>query len=319
MPAWLARDRESVCLERALAKWLGAEDALLVRSTAHGLIDLMQLAEKRGDEVFVNPSSYVLTRLAARTLRRLPRTAAFDAPERRGQGSRAGRTRGGFVFCDGWSLRGALPPLHDMAAKCERAGRLLVVDDTQALGVLGESLSDSGCFQWGRHGTGTLGHLGVSSRCVITVGSLAKGFGVPLAVVAGPKRWIDALRSEGPLYRASSPPELPLVRAGAAALALNSTIGEQLRAQLQNVSGAFQAAARTVGVNGSPVQSWYFRSLADARAMWSRLLDAGVWALLERRRIRGGAITFLLTAAHNGPVLSRALNVLQPFIRSRGC
>lgn len=321
MPAWLARDRESVCLERELAKWLGTEDALLAKSAAHSLIDLMQIAAQRGDEVFVNPASYVLTRLAARTLRRVPRVLQGSQHY---NGIRSGsRTRlpcpGGLVFCDGWSLRGALPPLHDVVTECERTGRWLVVDDTQALGVLGDRLSGGGNFEWGRHGTGTLGHLGIGSHRVVTVGSLAKGFGVPLAFVAGARRLLDALRNEGPLYRASSPPELPLVRAARAALVQNSASGEQLRARLRNASAAFQSAAKTVGVSGSPVQSWHFRSLGEAHAVWTRLFDAGVWALLERRGVRGGAITFLLTAAHDGPVLARALSILQPLRGLRRC
>ena len=63
-----------------------------------------------------------------------------------------------------------------------------MLDDTQALGVLGEKPTPDAPY--GRGGGGSLPWHGVTSPHVIAGSSLAKGFGVPIAVLSGSERMI---------------------------------------------------------------------------------------------------------------------------------
>lgn len=320
LPGFLARDADSADLEQALATWVGQPQALLGKSTFHLLVDLMKTAREQGP-VLVHRESYVLTRLAARVLG--PSTATLFGSVREARRLLTGTPRAGLVgrergrpaiFVDGWSLRGALPPLGELAAVAMGAGGRLVVDDTQALGVLGmplEAPTLARTLPLGVGGTGTLSFLGVASDAAVVVASLGKAFGVPLAFAAGPEKWVRRTRARGPLQRASSQAPLGLVRAARHALSWNGSAGDAARARLTRAVAQFRSVPKLEGAAHSPVQRWVLPNLNQAHALWQELLDRGIWCLLERDRRAGGALTFVLTAAHEGPAIARTVAKLE--------
>ena len=81
-------------------------------------------------------------------------------------------------FCPGC---GRVAPIDSYLAIVAPAGGLVVVDDTQALGVLGTPAPG---HPYGRGGGGTARWLRLSNPRLIVVASLAKGFGVPVATLA---------------------------------------------------------------------------------------------------------------------------------------
>lgn len=319
LPAFLARDADSADLEQALAAWLRQPGALLGKSTFHLLVDLMTIASSQGP-VLIHRESYSLTRLAARVLPPAAvRSFASVQDARRflkgcSMGDAAGRSRRRpTLFVDGWSLRGSLPPLGDVAEVATRAGGRLVVDDTQAIGVLGEPVSESFAksLPWGKGGSGTPAFLGVTPTSVVTVASLGKAFGIPIAFAAGCDEWIRRLRARGPLLRASSQAPLGLVRAARQALEWNGHAGDAARARLTRAVEQFRSLLTLESKAHSPLQRWVLPTMREAHSRWQELWERGVWCLLERERRFGGALAFLLTAAHEGPAIARTAAKLE--------
>jgi hypothetical protein len=65
----------------------------------------------------------------------------------------------------------------------------LVIDDTQALGILGHSPGPHAPY--GKGGGGSLQWAGIGGPDVLVVSSLAKGFGAPVAVLAGSEATVE--------------------------------------------------------------------------------------------------------------------------------
>ncbi len=107
-----------------------------------------------------------------------------------------GRRRGArpLVLCDGVCPGSdSQPPLADYAALAHRHGGWLVIDDTQGLGVFGHSASPAAPYGLG--GGGSLQWHAIGGDHVVVGSSLAKGFGVPVALLAGSRCASAALRT----------------------------------------------------------------------------------------------------------------------------
>src|SRR5262249_19324460 len=82
-------------------------------------------------------------------------------------------------FCPGC---GAFAPIVAYLECVRACGGLLVLDDTQALGIFGRAARSS--FPYGQGGGGSLPWHDLREPDVIVASSLAKAFGVPVAVLA---------------------------------------------------------------------------------------------------------------------------------------
>jgi 7-keto-8-aminopelargonate synthetase-like enzyme len=63
-----------------------------------------------------------------------------------------------------------------------------------------------------------------------------------------------------------------------------------------------------------PVQSWYFKSQVRAARAHATLLEAGIWTVLVPQATENptrAAIRFVVTAAHAGPTMARALEAIR--------
>src|SRR5262249_40201328 len=119
---------------------------------------------------------------------------------------------------------GDAAPLAAYLDVTERHGGIVLLDDTQALGVLGRGADRRRPF--GEGGGGSLQHCGVSSPRVVLVASLAKALGVPVAVVSGARPFIERLNEMGEARVHCSPPSMADIRAGEHAIAVNEERGE---------------------------------------------------------------------------------------------
>jgi len=79
-----------------------------------------------------------------------------------------------------------------------------VIDDTQALGILGAWPGPGAPY--GRGGAGSPAWCGVAGDDLARVCSLAKGFGAPLAVLAGSARVVARFEAEAATPVHCSPP-----------------------------------------------------------------------------------------------------------------
>jgi 8-amino-7-oxononanoate synthase len=83
---------------------------------------------------------------------------------------------------------------------------------------------------------------------VLLASSLAKGFGVPLAVLAGEGPAIAAFEEESETRVYTSPPSTALIRAAERALAENRSRGEDLRRRLAGNVAYFRGLLRRFGL-----------------------------------------------------------------------
>jgi len=193
----------------------------------------------------------------------------------------------------------------------ERYGGFVLIDDTQALGVMGASADAS--RPYGVGGGGSLRIAGVHADEVVVVNSLAKAFGVPVAMVGGSGRLIARLRSSSLTRTHCSPPSAAVIAAAAQALEENRRHGETLRARLARNVARLRSGLKQLSVAASrslfPMQPLRLPS-ATAVMVHAKLLQQGVYTVLQRDRDFGAQLTFVITARHTLKEIDEALESL---------
>jgi 8-amino-7-oxononanoate synthase len=316
VPAALDRGRPARSVAARLAGLVGAESSLLFRSTLHACLDLFSSC--RDEAVLVDAASYPVARwpLAGRRCAGVP-VRTFPHRDLAGLGRllRAlnGRGRRALVVADGYCTGcGRAAPVAGYLEALRPYGGVLVLDDTQALGILGRDPGPEAPY--GRGGGGTMRWAGVSGP-VLQVDSLAKGFGAPLAVVAGPARLIEEIRTHGPTRVHSSAPSTTDLRAADRALTVNARSGDRLRARLLWLVRRFRRRLTDRGVRlGSgefPVQRLRPTDRRRAAAMCSWLGAVGLRSLVTVPPCSpGAAVTVVLTATLSAPQVDWAADLL---------
>ena len=309
--------------ERELAELTASEAALLGSSTLHLFWDLFgSLADPRWT-ILVDEGSYPIARWgterAAAGGAVVRSFARHDVNALRANMASHRRTRP-VVVTDGFSpTEGIAAPLQDYADCVAAQGGFMIVDDTQALGILGTSPD---LFPpYGRGGGGSVARLARGRQQVVVVSSLAKAFGVPIAMLAGGAPLLDCLREHGSTRVHCSPPSAAVLAAAQRALHYNRHCGDSLRARLASRVSRFRRGLRELGIAGVPgwfpVQTLRLSGAARAESVHERLLRRGVRAVLHRgpgRRAPG--ISFIVTARHRQCEIDRALSLLAEVVTS---
>lgn len=301
-------------VERRLAALIGSEQALLVPSTLHLFWDLLGSIDRRRVALYLDAQAYPIARWGAE------RAAARGVPvhtfphhdaatlERL---VAANRRRTPLILCDGFCIKCGQPaPLDDYLAIARAAGGRLVIDDTQALGVLGRNPATTAPY--GRGGGGTLRLLGLAGPEILVIASLAKGFGVPLAVLAGETTMIKQFAHTSETRVHCSPPSAAHIHAAAHALSLNAAWGDALRRRLtdrvQQLQDRLAAQGQVMQGGWFPVQSLKPLDRTSALALHQRLRDLGVRTLLRATPDPATAqISLLVTARHTPAQLDAAV------------
>jgi 8-amino-7-oxononanoate synthase len=298
-------------VESALAKLLGCKMAVLGTSTLHLFWDLFGLLAGRGSVILVDRGAYPISRWGVeRALARGARVETFSHHDAHALALASKRYSGRpiLVVSDGFCTGcGSPAPVADYLSVVKSCEGLLVLDDTQGLGVLGQG------------GGGVVAGLSRSTESLLVVSSLAKGFGVPLAMLAGShaltKEFVD--QSETRVH--CSPPSSVHVQAAAHALDLNQRQGERLRRHLRSLIRTFRSWLGQLGwrsVGGLfPVQSLVFQSPEKARQLYRKLQQWDVHTVLRHIRCSGHvAVSFVLNARHTIRELEIVLSRLARFL-----
>lgn len=293
----------------ALARLQGTAAATLLPSTLHLFWDLLrQLAGRARTALLLDDGAYPILHWAAEGAAaagaRVHRFGHHDAAALAPLAARAAHAGlRPVIVCDGFCTGCNRPaPLTDYARIAAASGGTLVLDDTQALGVLGRA--PSAARPWGHGGGGSLRWHGLGGDHIAVGASLAKGFGAPLAVLAGGQDLIARFVRDSRTRLHCSPPSVACVQAARAALDANARDGDGWRARLLRLVQRLRAAAVRAGLDAVgtlpfPVQSFVSRDAPSLLRLAQRLRDAGVHALLTRG-CRGPAprLSFLVTARH---------------------
>jgi 8-amino-7-oxononanoate synthase len=188
----------------------------------------------------------------------------------------------------------------------------LVVDDTQALGVLGQF--PSAAMPYGCGGGGSLRWSGIVRADALIFSSLAKGFGVPLAVLAGSRAWIQKFKDKSLTRVHCSPPSIAVLRAAERALACNHREGNTRRGMLLDLVRRFRCGLSAAGVSTGPglfpVQTIRSPKGMAASVLHRRLAERGIRAVLHRSETGNARVSFLTTAAHAPEQIDTAISAI---------
>lgn len=303
---------------RALAALQGSECATLGSSTFHLFWDLGETFAEAGLAIYVDAGAYPIAtwgieRAAARGTP-VRRFAHHDANALWNQLREEKRKLRPIVVCDGFCPGCGRPaPLSAYLKITAQFGGWLVVDDTQALGILGHSAG--GLRPYGEGGGGMLRWSSISDPRLVVVASLAKAFGAPLAALSGSEKFVKRFEERSATRVHCSPPSLAAIRAMERALAVNRACGDALRSNLAKRVRHFRARLREAGLAATgglfPVQTLATVRGWEAPALHDRLLRAGVSAVLHQRHQGPGAgISFLINGHHTFNEIDQAVDVL---------
>lgn len=225
-------------LERALAKFFGAERALAFASGYAANVGIIPALVGRGDAIFSDSLNHASLIDGCRLSR-----ADVHVYEHADVGSLAalldrhrGSARRALVVTDGlFSMDGDFAPLPAIVELARRFDAWTYVDDAHAVGVVGES------------GRGTAELFGCQGRIDVAVGTLGKAFGVAGAFVCGSPTLTQFLvnRARSFIFSTAMMPS----QAAAAERALEiAASGEALRDRLRRNVGALHDALRARGI-----------------------------------------------------------------------
>jgi glycine C-acetyltransferase len=180
-------------LEARLARFLGTEDAILFSSCfdANGGVFEALLGEE--DAVISDALNHASIidgiRLCKAKRLRYANGDIADLAAKLAEADAAG-ARFKLVVTDGvFSMDGTLARLPEICAVAERHGALVMVDDSHAVGFVGE------------HGRGTPEHHGVEGRVHVLTGTLGKALGgASGGYVAGSRAVVEWLRQKARPY-----------------------------------------------------------------------------------------------------------------------
>lgn len=206
-PAVLAEPPGADPLAASVAYAQGAERGLVARSTLHALCDVLAVTAP-GAPVLIDEHCYPITRWAGRATLKEGTMVSYHHQDARHVRCLLRQSRQpATVLADAWCtgcLRAA--PLTDLVEAADTFGARLVIDDSLAFGVLGPG------------GLGTPAWVGVDHSRLLWVASAGKALGAPIALLTGPARIVDRVRTDGPQRIHSSPPSTGDIAVACAAL-----------------------------------------------------------------------------------------------------
>lgn len=291
---------QHVELERRLSEFLGTEATILYSSAFDANGGLFEVLLHERDAVVsdeLNHASLIDGIRLCKAQRYRYRNA--DLADLEAQLVAAAGARRKLIVTDGvFSMDGTLAPLPGICDLAERHGALVVVDDSHAVGFVGE------------HGRGTPEALGVAERVDIYTGTLGKALGgASGGYVSGPQEVVDLLRQRSRPYLFSNSLAPAVVAGSLAALDLISGQAEA-REQLVRNTTLFRelmtAAGFELGGGGHPITPVMFPGEDGAR-LATRIADhmlteSGVYVIAFSFPVvpRGKArIRVQLSAAHS--------------------
>ncbi len=305
VPAALAEPKISNAVANKLARLQGCEQSTLSPSTLHLFWDLFALITEQPTAIYLDAGAYPIARWG------VERAALRDAlihyfPHRDGAtlaqmiGRESSRRRPIIVsdgICTGC---GCTVPVASYLKIARQRDGLVILDDTQALGLLGSNPDNSAPY--GHGGGGSLRHSLLGGPEVILVSSLAKSFGVPVAVLSGSKAFVQHFQANSKSRVHCSPPSIVTLHAAERALYLNKTEGDIRRHRLAANVQSFRHMLAEVGLMADgglfPVQTIRLLPYIDVAQLHQTLLDRGVRSVLRRGCNGRLAISFVITARH---------------------
>jgi len=302
--------------EEKLAALLGCERALLASSTLHLFWDLFTVLARKDMNLFLDQDSYPILhwgveRAACRGTR-VRKFRQHDANVLWSEIKRA-ESKPAIIVADGFCPGCGRPaPLADYLDCAKRRDGFVVIDDTQALGIYGQASPGQ---PYGMAGGGSMRHFGLKSDRIVVGSSMAKAFGVPVAVLAGSTSIVSTFERWSVTRVHCSPPSAAAVTAADHALRINTGCGDLLRLHLARLVSRFRHGLRALGLIAVPglfpVQPLRLPATADATVLHRGLQERGIATVLQSPTKRKNTrISFVINVKHTFDQIDRAVACL---------
>jgi len=208
------------------------------------------------------------------------------------------------VVTDGvFSMDGTIAPLGAICDVAEKYGALIMVDDSHAVGFMGE------------HGRGTPEHCGVLGRIDVLTGTLGKALGgASGGYVSGRREIVDLLRQRSRPYLFSNTLAPVIAGASLAVLDLVEQSAELRRTLWRNTArfrAELTAAGLPVRAGEHPIVPIMLGDAVLAQKFSARMLELGVYVVgFFYPVVPSGAarIRTQVSAAHTPDDLARAIS-----------
>ncbi len=318
VPAALAESMQSKYVGNYIAHMQGFEKGITAPSTLHLYNDLYEFLARQKIIVFIDEKIYpvskygieklVIRNIPVYTFRHLDAGNLFMIVTKK-----LLKHTMPVVFTDGLCPQcGKLSPLRAYDSIIKPFNGKIFVDDTQALGILGKRKD---AFVYGYGGGGTIQWLDISRNNIATVTSLAKAFGVPLAVISGSKSFISAFEKNSKTRENSSPVSLAHLKAAENAIAINCKWGDKRRKKLLNNILLIRRELLNDQIKLSeglfPVQSMIDLHCDDTIHFFKKLNKSRLKTFLTRDHAEKPVITFIINYDHSASQIRLFANTIK--------
>ncbi|WP_162915694.1 aminotransferase class I/II-fold pyridoxal phosphate-dependent enzyme [Paraflavitalea soli] len=290
VPAALGEADLALQVGNYVAGMQGLEEGLTAPSTLHLYWDLFDYLCHQPVVLFIDEKVYPVSRYGIEKLliRKVPvhPFRHFDA-DHVAELIRKNSTRSTtpVIVSDGWCPScGRAAPLQQYAALVKPLKGAVIVDDTQAFGVLGTRKRNG--KPYGQGGGGLLRWQSLQSDTIITIVSLAKGLGVPMSVISSTHQFIGSFARHSQTRVNSSPVSLAHLQAAMNAFRINRLEGDERRSALWRNISLLRSLLQRAGIL---VQGGIFP--VQAIRCHSRQQTIRLWEELKKRNIRSVLIT----------------------------
>jgi glycine C-acetyltransferase len=290
-------------LEEQLTQFLHTEDTILYSSCFDANGGLFETLLDERDAVISDALNHASIIDGIRLCKaKRYRYANRDMADLEQQLQAASGARYRLIATDGvFSMDGYVAPLREICGLAERYDALVMVDDSHAVGFMGE------------HGGGTPEFCGVTGRVDILTGTLGKALGgASGGYTSGRREIVELLRQRSRPYLFSNSIAPPIVAAALKALELVQTATD-LRTRLRENTQYFRTRMGELGFTilpgDHPIVPVMIGDAAQATAIADALLAKGVYVIGFSFPVvpRGAArIRAQMSAAHTRDELERA-------------
>lgn len=288
VPAALGEADLALQVGNYVAGMQGLEEGLTAPSTLHLYWDLFDYLCQQPVVLFIDEKVYPVSRYGIEKLllRQIPvhPFRHFDATHvaemiRKNSTSLTIPV----IVSDGWCPScGNAAPLRQYAALVKPLHGAVIVDDTQAFGILGAGKQNR--QPYGQGGGGLLRWQSLSADTMITIVSLAKGMGVPMSVISSSHRFIASFARHSETRVNSSPVSLAHLQAAMNAFRINKREGDERRSALWRNIYLLRSLLQQAGilVEGGifPVQTIRCHSRQQTIRLWEELKKSHIRSVL---------------------------------------
>ncbi len=302
-------------LERAIARFLGMEDAILYSSCFDANGGLFETLLDEQDAIIsdaLNHASIIDGIRLCKAKRQRYRHADMDDLRDQLVLAKDARTR--LIATDGvFSMDGDIAPLDRIVALAREHDALVMVDDSHATGFVG------------MRGRGSPEHCGVEGKIDILTSTLGKALGGGSGgFVAAGREIVTMLRQRSRPYLFSNTLPPAIAGAGVAAIELLDK-SDDLRAKLRENTGYFRGRMKAAGFDikpgEHPIVAVMLYESSLAQQLSAALLDLGIYAIgffypvVPKGQAR---IRVQISAAHDRSDLDRAIDAFTDAGRKLG-